>query len=177
MKKFNLLPLAATMLLMSCSGGSTGFTSQSQPASSQPEESSLSSKAESKMTSIDLGKMYLDINFANKPEGFAIKVGGQTITETTTIALSSTMEFTVEGELNNVCFYRAIETATPTWSVFTAENVDEEVAANTLARYLKSAAKNFSDARVYFCITDTVGNWSKTVPGVDWIISTYGLTF
>ena len=176
MKKFNLLPLAATMLLMSCSGGNTGFTSQPQP-SSQPGESSLSSKAESKMTSIDLGKMYLDINFANKPEGFAIKVGDQTITETTTIALSSTMKFTVEGKLNNVCFYRAIETATPTWSAGKSENVDEEVAADRLGRYLDAVAKRFSDARVYFCITDTVGNWSKTVPGVDWIITSYSPSF
>ena len=173
MKKFNLLPLAATMLLMSCSGGSTGFTSQPQRSSSQPQESSISSKAESKMTSIDLGKMYLDINFANKPEGFKIKVGDQTITETTTISMNSSMTFTVEGKLNNVCFYRAVETSTPTWSAGKSEHVDEEAANNMLGRYLTRVANKLSDARVYFCITDTEGGWSKSIPGVDWIITNY----
>ena len=173
MKKFNLLPLAATMLLMSCSGGSTGFTSQPQRSSSQPQESSISSKAESKMTSIDLGKMYLDINFASKPEGFKIKVGDQTITETTTISMNSSMTFTVEGKLNNVCFYRAVETSTPTWSAGKSEHVDEEAANNMLGRYLTRVANKLSDARVYFCITDTEGGWSKSIAGVDWIITNY----
>ena len=173
MKKFSLLPLAATMLLMSCSGGNTSSTIRPQPASSQPEESSVSSKAESKMTSIDLGKMYLDINFANKPEGFKIKVGDQTITETTTISMNSSMTFTVEGKLNNVCFYRAVETSTLAWSAGKSEHVDEEAANDMLGRYLTRVASRLSDARVYFCITDTVGGWSKSIAGVDWVMTNF----
>ena len=171
MKTTKILPLLASFLLVGCSNSS-------QPASSQtgfvPPEPSSSSAVSSKMTSIDPGKMYLEINLSSKPENFGIKVGNEVITETKTIALSSDMEFTVQGTLNNVCFYRAIETVNPiVWSAGKTENVDEEVASNMLGRYLTRIAATQSGARVYFCITDTVGGWNKTIPGVDWVITNY----
>ena len=177
MKTARILPLLAAMLLVGCSGTTPTPASQG-PISQEPESVESAPKVVSKMTSIDLGKMYLEINLSKKSNDFKIKVGGQEITNTTTITMSSTMEFTVEGTLNNVCFYRAIETPEPiAWSAGRAENVDEEAANNFLARYLKKIVSTQSGARVYFCITDTVGGWNKTMPGVDWVINAYAPSF
>lgn len=182
MKLTKILPLSAALLLMACSSTPAAASSAPAPAASSnpPEVSSAetSQKATSKMTSIGLGKLYIDINLSTMPDDFKIKVGDQEITSSTTITMSSTMEFTVEGSLNNVCFYRAVETAEPiVWSAGKSENVDEEVASNMLARYLTKIAAKLSTARAYFCITDTVGGWSKTVAGVDWVITTYAPSF
>ena len=175
MKLRKIIPLFASLLLLTAcsvesntpskpSGGEGGQGGPSEPA--QPETKTY-------MTTIGEGKLYIDINLSTPIEGFAIKYGDQTVTETKTIDMpAANTEFTVTGTLNNICFYRAVED-TGVINGGVSENVDEEVANNMLAKQLQGLTKLAKTAKCYICITDTVGGWSKTIPGVDTIITKY----
>lgn len=171
MKKF--APLCASLLLLAaCStGGQTTTTAAPQSTSKDPETTSTAPAV--LMTTIDPGKLYIDIALQNKPENFGIKFGNEVITETKTIDLPAEgTEFQITGLLNNVCFYRAHETEGGITSAGVSENIDEEAANDIIARQLKGVTK-LRTFRNYVCITDTVKGWSKTVPGVDTIINKY----
>lgn len=171
MKKAKIIPLLASMLLLgACNeGGSTS----TQPSTTTTSTSTIPTKIV-KLTSIDPGKIYIDINFTTLPEGFAIKYADQTITSTTTISVPKDTTFTVEGSLNNICLYRIQEKDSDgTSTVGLGEHIDEEVASTITKKYLDLIAKNVEGIRAYVCITDTVDGYSKTVPGVSDIITSY----
>ena len=168
MKLTKIIPLCCSILLLGgCSNNNTSTTPSTSTTATSEQKSA-------KLTSIDPGKIYIDINFATLPAGFAIKYADQTITSTTTIEVPANTTFTVEGELNNISFYYIQEdnsTFSTTFGV--KENVDEEVAKERVKTSLESIAKKAEGKRNYFCVTDTVKGWSKTVPGVNEILSSY----
>lgn len=174
MKFKQLAPLCASLLLLAACSTSGGASSSVAPApATSSVEPATSSQAKTYMTTIDPGKFYIDINFTNKPENFGIKFGNQVISETTTIDLpAADTQFQVTGALNNVCFYRAYENDGAV-NAGISENVDEEAANDILARLLNRITKLSRESRNYICITDTVGGYSKTVPGVETIIQKF----
>ncbi len=171
MKKAKIIPLLASMLLLgACNEGSSTST---QPSTTTTSTSTIPTRVV-KLTSIEPGKIYIDINFATLPEGFAIKYADQTITATTTISVSKDTTFIVEGFLNNICLYRIQEKDSDgTSTVGLGEHIDEEAAKDIAKKYLDLVAKNSEGFRSYICITDTVDGYSKSVPGVSDIITSY----
>lgn len=168
MKFKKIVPLCASLLMLAAC--STGGSSSAQPSSEAAPSEPSSIVQTVKLTTIDPGKMYIDINFENKPEDFAIKVGSEVITETKTITPTAESVFTVEGALNNISIYYAVEYGAAT-NAGIIENVDEEVALTKVKGVLERLAKLNSETRIYVVITDKVGGWSKTVPGVNDIIT------
>lgn len=172
MKIKTIIPLVASMLLLAACNNSEGSTS-TQPSTTTTSTSTIPTRIV-KLTSIEPGKIYIDINFATLPEGFAIKYADQTITSTTTITVPKDTTFTVEGALNNICLYRIQENDSDgTSAVGLGEHIDEEAAKDIAKKYLDLVAKNSEGFRSYICITDTVDGYSKSVPGVSDIITSY----
>jgi hypothetical protein len=168
MKFKRIVPLCASLLMLAAC--STGGSSSAQPSSEAAPSEPSSIVQTVKLTTIDPGKMYIDINFENKPEDFAIKVGSEVITETKTITPTAESVFTVEGALNNISIYYAVEYRSAT-NAGILENVDEEAALTKAKGVLERLAKLNSETRIYVVITDKVGGWSKPVPGVNDIIT------
>jgi hypothetical protein len=169
MKLTKIIPLCCSILLLGSCNNETP-TSSGAPA----ETTTTPEKKECKLTSIDPGKIYIDINLSNPPEGFKIKYADKEITASTLIEVPADTKFTIEGTLDNVNFYRIQEVdETASSTVGVSEHVDETVASEKLGVYLEMIAKTAEGKRNYFCVTDTDQGWSKTIPGVNAIITSW----
>lgn len=169
MKLRKLVLLCSSILLL---GACTTKGNTSENTSKASEQESQTPSSTILMTGINEGTICIDINFATLPADFAIKMGDQTITSTTKVAVTKDTTFTVEGALNNINIYQATETNSIK-QAGVSEGIDEEIACARAKKYLDSLAKLSEGTRIYFCITDQLNGWSKTEPGVNEIITSY----
>ena len=184
MKKALLLLAIPLLFVAACdSKGSSnsGTTPKTDPTPSEvdPEPSTPSTPTvtTSYMTSIKPGDIYFDFNFTTSIEGFKIKVGDTEITQSGNHTLQKNQTYTVEGEPTiKYNIYAALEWSSDSGVSTNASigtGIDAAAVTDRIARYLNSYAKFDSSYRIYFCVTDTENGWSKTIPGVDTIITKY----
>ncbi len=173
MKKTILPALAALTLLASCGAGNA---SEPTIASSEPTVAS-SKEAESTptilqraLTSLADGELYFDINLSSIPQGVSFSVGGAAVTESKKITMKQGMEFSFAGDFGkDIYIYHIIDGSSSVASGGGKQTPDKWLAYSN--RIFGRFAETFYGDRVYFCITDTKGGWSKTFAGVDATLS------
>lgn len=183
MKKALLLAIPLLFVAACDSKGTTNSGTQKNdptpsevdPEPSTPSTPSTPTVTTSYMTSIKPGDIYF--NFTTSIEGFKVKVGDTEITQSGNHTLQKNQTYTVEGEPTiKYNIYAALEWSSDSGVSTNASigtGIDAETVTDRIARYLNSYAKFDSSYRIYFCVTDTENGWSKTIPGVDTIISKY----
>ena len=180
MKKALLLLALPFLFLTACDGGNnsnSGTTPKTDPSPSQtdPEPSTPSTPTVTTtyMTTINEGDIYFDFNFTTPIEGFKIKVGDTEITQSGNHTLQKNQTYTVEGNPTiKYNIYEAIESG-GVYQSSKSEGVTTEGLKSIVERHLNTYSAKNSNYRIYFCITDTAKGWSKTIPGVDDIITKF----
>ncbi len=183
MKKALLLLALPLLFVAACdsknntNSGTTPKTDPTPAADPEPTPTPTPTVTTSYMTSIKPGDIYFDFNFTTSIEGFKVKVGDTEITQSGNHTLQKNQTYTVEGEPTiKYNIYAALEWSSDS-GVSTNASIGTGIAAEAvtdrIARYLNSYAKFDSSYRIYFCVTDTENGWSKTIPGVDTIITKY----
>ena len=175
MKKALLLSALPLLFVAACdskNNTNSGTTPKTDSTPSTELEPTPTYKT-TKMTTIDLNEIYFDFNFTTPIEGFKIKVGTDEYTTSGKQTLKKNETYVFEGTPSKTYnIYSAIEADVVTnGSASTGVSVDG--LKNIIERNLNKFAKFESDYRIYFCITNTENCWSKTIPGVDEIISSY----
>ena len=171
MKK--ILPLLASIMLLSACGAGGTSTSGSASSSSEPTSSSSSSKNEHFLTFLNDGELYIDFNFDNAPEGLSIKIGDTTLTAPGKVTMSKDFTYQVSGTFaNSINIYSVID-ANGSKGVGKGEGIDSEIAKERIERYLGNYSSKQYGYRIYFCLSDKASGWSKTLPGVDEAIRNY----
>ena len=176
MKKALLLLVLPLLFVAACNSNNntnSGTTPKTDPTPSTDPEPTPTPVATTKMTTIGLNEIYFDFNFTTPIEGFKIKVGNEEYTTSGKQTLKKNETYVFEGTPSKAYnIYSAIESNGVTnGSASTGVSVDG--LKTIIERNLNKFAKFESDYRIYFCITDTEKGWSKTIPGVDEIISSY----
>lgn len=181
MKKALLLLALPFLFLTACDGGNnsnSGTTPKTDPTPSKADPEPTTPKVTtSYMTSIKSGDIYFDFNFTTPIEGFKVKVGDTEITQSGNHTLQKNQTYTVEGNPTiKYNIYAALEWSSDSGVSTNASigtGISAEAVTDRIARYLNSYAKFDSSYKIYFCVTDTTDGWSKTIAGVDTIISKY----
>ncbi len=175
MKKALLLLALPLLFVAACDSNNntnSGTTPKTDPTPSADPEPSTP-VATTKMTTIGLNEIYFDFNFTTPIEGFKIKVGTDEYTTSGKQTLKKNQTYVFEGTPSKAYnIYSAIE-ADGVTNASASTGVSVDGLKTIIERNLNRFAKFESDYRIYFCITDTANGWSKTIPGVDEIISSY----
>ena len=173
MKKF--IPLIASLLILaSCGGKGSNADASSQPAGGESSAAEPSSaKEEVKLTFLEPGEIYIDLNFESAPTGLSVKIGDQTLTSSGKVKMTQDFNYEIEGVFtNSVNVYHIIDTGSAR-SVGASNGLDAEVALERIGQYLSNFASKQYEYRVYFCLSDKDKGWSKDLAGVDEILTAY----
>lgn len=176
MKKALLLLALPLLFVVACdskNNTNSGTTPKTDPTpSTEPEPTPTPAQTTTYMTTINEGEIYFDFNLSTPIEGLKIKtatkdyvVGKQTYEKNTTY----TFEGTSTAKYN---VYEAIESG-GVYQSSKSEGITTEGLKSIVERHLNAYSKSDSNYRIYFCITDTAKGWSKTIPGVDDIITKF----
>lgn len=169
MKK--IIPLIATMLLMTACGNSQTSTSTSQGGSEASQQESSSQQAGPTLSFLQPSEIYVDFNFTTAPEGLSVKIGDTVLTAPGKATMTQGFTYEVKGTFaGKVSIYHAIDAGDGVVSGGKAENKDAGEVATLASNYLGNFANKQYDKRIYFCLTDQVGGWSKTLAGVNDIL-------
>lgn len=163
MKK--LLPLLASVLLLTACGNNPSTSSGTSNTSIEPP--SVTSEVSHVLTFLNDGEIYIDFNFQNAPEGLAIKVGETTLSASGKATMSQNFTFEVSGTFaNSLNIYYCID-ANGSVGGGKSNGVDAEIVKDRIDRYLTNFSSRQYEYRVYFCLSDQENGWSKTLEGVD----------
>lgn len=176
MKKALLLLALPLLFVAACdskNNTNSGTTPKTDPTPSTEPEPTPTPAQTTKMTTIGLNEIYFDFNLTTPIEGFKVKVGTEEYTTSGKQTLKKNATYTVEGEPSKGYYIYAALEADGVTNASAGGLVDADALINMIARRLNSYSNLQSDYRIYVCITDTENGWSKTIPGVNDIISSY----
>lgn len=175
MKKALLLLALPLLFVAACDSNNntnSGTTPKTDPTPSTDPEPSTPVATTTYMTTINEGEIYFDFNLTTAIEGLKIKsetkdyVAGKQ-------AFEKNAKFTFEGTPTvKYNLYEAIESG-GVYQSAKKEGISTEGLKDMVERHLNAYSKLSGNYRIYFCITDTAQGWSKTIPGVDDIITKF----
>ena len=175
MKKALLLLALPLLFVAACDSNNntnSGTTPKQDPTPEADPDPATPAAKTTYMTTINEGEIYFDFNLSTPIEGLKIKTatkeyvaGKQTYEKNTTYTFegTSTTKYNV---------YEAIESG-GVYQSSKSEGITTEGLKSIVERHLNAYSKSDSNYRIYFCITDTAKGWSKTIPGVDDIITKF----